>query len=696
MNMKYISRILFTMGLVFSLTACSEDALETTIPELPAKGDISVNITFAMPDTEAQTRSKVSGKEEFVHSLQMVCFDAQGLYLGIRNAQIVDAGTENPWSDTGTIKGTVPQGTSRIHFIANRNLAIPLSFNVGEKEENVMHSPELSTIWNDANHQEVCFWGYHQEETEALMKKWLAPEGQGTKSTVYLIRDRAKIVLDYEPAGAEYTVERIEWLIHNGNERGYLAPSSVDWINDGYWKVGKGDTKVADVDLNEYEGSRYSIENDDEYFDLAYQRTGTDTPKAQFLFDDDNTDINILKVILKVKYANLERPRYHVLRVKRDKTNDQGEKIIDPITGEVQSELVKIIRNQTYNVEISNLSPYVAYYTTLKDAIDGTEFVNADPEIDRTITYVNNAQYSLQILLPTETNSIVFNTEGQQQPMDFAFRLVSNPSESGAGSNNLSDFDIHWENKDQEICEKNLGLSYDSTTKQFKITATVKEGQVGNDLKDEWIVVEHKPSKLKRYIHVYVINQFRFFGDGGQPTLVQDGNDFVLSFTIPPLEADPTDENKRMYPVGLYPIDVKFTTNTLKAYGVEKGEKDYGLFGVGVEPTLADKGDLKYDLRKEANFENYNATTNPKSSTNTADILHWYFQQADKPWDYWYTYSVKSYPTNGRVNIYFEDVRSNIHYDDQGNTQNRIKEVGLFMSIKYFGKIYSFQVTGLN
>lgn len=695
--MKYISRILFTMGLAFSLTACTEDALETTIPELPAKGDISVNITFAMPDAEAQTRSKVSGEEKRVHTMQMVCFDANGLYLGIRNAEI----TPDETVDKGTIKGTVPQGTSRIHFIANRKLTIPLSFNVGETEENVMHSPELSTIWNDANHQEVCYWGYHKETSATLMEGWLKPEGQDAKNTVYLIRDRAKIVLDYDPDGAEYTVEKIEWLIHNGNERGYLAPSSVDWSNDGYWKVGKGNTntKVADVDLNEYTDSRYSIIDDDGNFDLAYQSTGTDTPKAQFLFDDDNTDINILKVILKVKYANLERPRYHVLRVKRDKTNDQGEKIIDPITGEVQSELVKIIRNQTYNVEISNLSPYVAYYTTLKDAIDGTEFVNSDPEIDRSITYINNTQYSLQILLPTETNSIVFNSVGEQQPMDFAFRSVSNPSQSGADGDDLSDFDIHWENTKQEICENNLGLSYDSTTKQFKITATVKEGQVSDDLKDEWIVVEHTPSGLKRYIHVYVINQFQFFGTGGQPTLVQDGNDFVLSFTIPPLEVDPNDQNnpnKLMYPVGLYPIDVKFTTNTLNAYGVKKGEKDYGLFGVGVEPTLKDKGDLKYDLTKEANFENYNAITNPKSSTNTNDILHWYYQQADKPWDYWYTYSVKSYPTDGKVKIYFEDVRSHIHYDDQGNTQNRIKEVGLFMSIKYFGKIYSFQVTGLN
>ena len=121
--MKYISRILFTLGLVLGLSACTEDAFETNVPGLPTKGDMSVNLTFALPDVEAQTRSMVSGEEQRVHTMQMVCFDANGGYLGIRNAEITPSITV----DTGTIKGSVPQGTSRIHFIANRNLSIPLN-----------------------------------------------------------------------------------------------------------------------------------------------------------------------------------------------------------------------------------------------------------------------------------------------------------------------------------------------------------------------------------------------------------------------------------------------------------------------------------------------------------------------------------------------------------------------------------------
>lgn len=86
-------------------------------------------------------------------------------------------------------------------------------------------------------------------------------------------------------------------------------------------------------------------------------------------------------------------------------------------------------------------------------------------------------------------------------------------------------------------------------------------------------------------------------------------------------------------------------------------------------------------LTDEDNFEtNFNS---PVSSTNyNADRTHWYFQQADNYWDFWYTYSLKDYPTDGIVNIYFKDVRQNIKYAT-------VQDVGLFLYVEYFGKKYS-------
>ena len=660
MNMKYISRILFTVGLVLGLTACTEDALETIGPKLPANGDMSVNITFAMPDAEAQTRSKVSGEEKRVHTMQMVCFDANGLYLGIRNAEITpDAG---PTPDTGKIKGTVPQGTSRIHFIANRKLTIPLNAIVGTPETEVMASEELSTFWNDLDHQEVCYWGYHKEANAAAMEAWLNPTSAAGTSKVYMVRDRAKVVLTYDPTGAQVPVTKIEWLIHNGLERGYLAPTEAFWGNDSYYEQSSvaGAGYVSKAGMNPYpDGKRYSLwisadENDDDNFDVAYQSTGTYESKPQFLFDDDNEAIDDLKAILKVTYTVSGSPKtvYHVLKL-----ND-NDKV-----------LYNVVRNNTYYINAKLLSPDVAYYETLEKAINGNEFVNADIEVDRSITDINDEDYTLQILLPTETTSIVFNTEDTYD-LDFAFRTVEDVTVSG--STDPDDFEVKWE-KSQTFCTDPT-LSYVPETKQFQIHTKVIDGQLSDQLQSEWIVVKHKESGLTRYIHVYVINQFKYLGN---PTLKSAGNgEYVLNFKIPPTESD--NPNDPIYPVGLYPIDVKFTTNTLNAYGTTQGTTDYGLFGVAVEGTSK--------LTNSTNFETgYNT---PVSSTAASNRTHWYYQQENNWWDFWFTYSIKSYEqtNNGEVNIYFEDVKNHIQYAT-------VTDVGLFMEIKYFGKIYSMPVT---
>ena len=663
--MKYFFKILFIVGLAFGFSACSN----ILVPDVPETDEVPVLVTFSMADKALQTKSKVSGTENVVHTMQMVCFDANGQYLGIRNAEVTSNGASGTFFDTGVISGTVPQGTARIHFIANRKLDVPLSHSNGTAESVVMNSMELSTLWNDQAHQEICYWGYHSERSAEAMSTWLKP-ASGTHNVVYMIRDRAKVVLSYDATGATVPVTMIEWLIHNGRERGYLAPAEDNWSNTGYYgnSTVEGHTSelISTAGIHEYKTSgRYSLwrsatDNDDDKFDVAYQSSGTYTAQPQFLFDDDNADIDNIKVILRVTYTVDGSPltRYHVLRL-----NDDDQVKYD------------IVRNNTYYIKCKLLSPDVAYYETLKEAIDGEEFVNADVEVDRTIPDINDDQYALQIKLPNEGTSIVLNTESSHT-MDFVFRMVGDLNTSG--STDPADFEVKWE-KSQTFCENALPVTYNPITKQFTITATVKEGQITQNLQDEWIVVKHKASGLTRYIHVYVIDQFRY---KLYPTLKKAGDDYVLSFQLPPmehsrfLEDGSPDPTELIYPESLYPIDVKFTTNTLNAYGITQGTTNYGLFGVAVESTSG--------LVTVENFETgYNS---PVSSTSTDDIAHWYFQQGGKFWDYWYTYNLKTYPTDGIVNIYFKDVRSNIKYAT-------VADVGLFMYVEYFGKNYSIPVT---
>lgn len=684
--MKYFFRLLLIVVASYGLSACTE----ALVSEEPASDEMPVKIYFCMAQKSVQTKSMVKGEENVVQTMQLVCFDANGQYLGIRKATVMSSGPTDdgvypPYFDQGIIKGTVPEGTARIHFIANRNLSIPLSFSNGTSEETVMLSEELSTLYSD--NQEVCYWGYHKEANARAMNTWLNPTTPGS-SIVYMIRDRAKVVLRYDPTGEAPTVTKIDWLIHGGRDRGYLAPAPASW--ESYY----GDSivedpetqeehtyKISKAGMNQYEGSgRYSLwtsaeENEDDHFDVAYQSSGTYDPKNQFLFDDINADTD-LKVILKVSYEGYSDPVYHVLRLKKNDTSTQV------------GERYPIVRNNTYYISCSQLKPNVASYPTLEEAVKGTEYMNADVEIDRSITQVDNENYTLQILLPTETTSIVLNTPGEHT-MDFAFRLADDVETTPEGTTKDS-FEVKWENT-QSFCSSTLDVNYNSTTNQFTITATVLEGQITEHLQDEWIIVKHKASGLTRYIHVFVIDQFRYLKN---PKLTKvSETEYVLSLQIPPAKAPEDNPTAAVYPESLYPIDIKFTTNTLNAYGITSGNEEYGLFGVSVESTA--------ELVTAENFED--SFNSPVSSTNTDDISHWYFQQGGKFWDFWYTYSLKTYPINGEgteddgvVNIYFKDVRDHIKYVPQNQNNGKVRDVGLFLYVKYFGKYYSIPVTVTN
>lgn len=678
--MKYLSKLLFIAVAALGFAACADES-EIVSPGGAQPGDMPVNISFSFADKAKATRSMVSGTETKVTTMQLVCFDANGLYLGIRNAEATqDNPTATGFYDSGTIKGTVPQGTARIHFIANRNLDIPLSHNVGTAEETVMKSVELSTSYDDATHQLVCYWGYHKAASAEAMNAWLNPTS--TPSVVYMIRDRAKVILEYDKTDAPFPVQKIEWLIHNGRKRGYIAPKSTEWENyyGNSTASGHESELISTATLNEYTAEgRYSLwtsetENEDGNFDVAYNGT-TNTLTPQFLFEDDNPaqEGAYPKIIMKVTYTVSGSPKtvYHVLKL-----NDDDKVQYD------------IVRNNTYYVTCKLLSPDIAYYETLKDAIDGTEFMNADIEISRDITDVNDDTYTLQILLPTETTSIVLNTEGEHSDMHFAFRMASDVSLPG--STNPADFEVKWE-KAQTFCSAPT-LTYDANTKQFVIHTTVLEGKLSDQLQSEWIVVKHKDSGLTRYIHVFVIDQFRY-RIYPKLTRVGTGNygDCMLSFQIPPMEhtrfiPDPDnpeatipDPTELVYPQELYPIEIKFTTNTLNAYGITQGVNNYGLFGVSIESTAG--------LVTQENFENgYNS---PVSSTANADRTRWYYQQGGNFWDFWYTYQLKTCPGDlngdgnpGDVRIYFKDVRQNIQYAT-------VSDVGLFLYVEYFGKNYS-------
>ncbi len=69
----------------------------------------------------------------------------------------------------------------------------------------------------------------------------------------------------------------------------------------------------------------------------------------------------------------------------------------------------------------------------------------------------------------------------------------------------------------------------------------------------------------------------------------------------------------------------------------------------------------------------------------------WNYRDVNRPWNYWYTYTLNSKPTaliNGDTEYDTQDRIYTIYFDDVRPlraTANQATGIGLFLKIKYFG-----------
>lgn len=695
--MKYITKILGIACMALSFFACSEDSFEVFQP-MQSADDVSYSINFSLQLQEPVTRSVVYGEdggtpEVGVKTMQLLCFDASGLYLGIRPATLGSEGFE------GTIKGTVPQGTAHIHFVANRQLSPALDFPVGTPEMKVIKS--LSTMYD---HPAICYWGYRAFDTADAMNAWLKGEDVSSGKYVYMIRDRAKIKLslnDFDKIIKGCTVTEVKWKIHNGHTSGYLAPLT-GW--DQYTKVNTESKTVSNAKFSDNGSKRYSLldfVDSDSEDDIAGYFEAYENP--QYLFDDDNEvseDMKgVVKVILRVRYieGNSSKLKYFVTLVKA-----------------IDETYIDITRNYTYTLHVTGLDLDLSY-DTLEDAINGTFYANGDVDVSRDLTDINNEDYSLQIKLPTETTSIVFNmlTTGSETNDNMQFAVIK--VDDTAEDVDIKNIKVKWEHGKSDGATDGGIESYVQLQNPIVVSKgggmfyiPVKVVQLPTNLQNDWLVVEYTANNrtLRRFIHVFVINQFKFLTN---PVLSEVKNtegkvtDYKLSFQIPPTTA--TKVGDPMYPTGLYPIDVMFATNTLKAWSIDGSSEVYGSFGTSLVSTsefIDTRTSISYDLfETDSNKPKYAFESDvykQVSSNVDDDKINWWYQPYNTStkkgaWDFWYTYSVKEYPFNGTgpdddgiVNIYFKDVRSQLKYAT-------VKNVGLYLYVRYFGKIYGMNVT---
>lgn len=657
MERHLISLRLLLVFLGFSLLALS--CVEPLNGDLdrPKAGDVPVILDFTAPSEGVGTKSMVPGTENRVTVMQMICFDARGQYLGIRTVTsnetdygevVTSNGVQTDLTQEGRLIARVPEGTARIHFVANRNLTTPLEFTAGTSERVVMRSLALTTAYNDANHQEVIYWGYHREETAEAMTAWLTvaveKDDNGkihlksgvTPHRFLMIRDRARLQLTFEsgliPSGTTVT-----WLVHNGRNRGLIAPydaTKADPWSD--YVQGQGTTTnpyYANVKSTEFADSgRYTLYtsdsvNEDNHFDSkdAYQ----------YVFDDSNEKVGDtegrIKIILKLTTGSTKQ--YMVLLLR----SNAGQ--------------IPIVRNNTYVIHVKSMDG--TKYPTLKAAIEGNDFANAPVEVDRTIPTISNETYTLRVALeenPGFTYKLVHQTGPITIPFEFLNASNESPILPSSGDISADDFEVFFENKTYSWSVESVTFNNDKNRWEASVNISTIGGGAGhtNEPYTDYLVIRHKPSGMSRFVHIYAIQKFDItspdFEKLGSTTF--EGRDvYHLSFKLP-----------NTYGEDMYPINIRFATSTLDAYSDSGSNARHGTFGVEVTSTAG--------------------------VANSTSISDWNYKATS--WDYWYIYSIPSYPDGGQVDIYFKDARD--------KKETAPTSVGLFLDIPHFGDITSYHI----
>ena len=513
-----MKRTLYILASLLILAGCNDMlnvADKTNLPD----GEMAVNLVVDGPMAGPGTRSYVSGQETAISTIKMICFDGGGSYLTARDGVV--AATD---ATHGTLTGTVPANTARIHFVANFAGLDLSSFSMGALERAMMKSSQLSSGIND----DVRFWGYHKEESTAAMSAWLTG---GNK--VILLRDRAKITV----TNNDDDIASLQWTVSNGLNKGFVAAMSSSDNSNPY-----DNTYSTSTILTEYRSSgTYTLSDAESIW------TGPGAANPQFLFENANST-DPVKIIVKATYTD-GTTRYHTILLQ-----DKDKK------------MYRIYRNQSFVLTIKDL-PSKAETTSVgsdsfDDAVTTTNYSNNPfAQVAREVNEINNEEYRL-----TVEKVELFYDSGTSGTVNFTYTDLDGNGVSGISN---SDFEVSWEPKDDTDERPDVSsvttapaVTYSAST--GKGTITFPLNTITSELKFNTLQVV-APSGLTRYVDVYSITAFSF---ATAPKLVDNGTKrsvgdyqretYKLTFALP-----------ATLPNAVYPLTVKMYTGTLVPFSCD-------------------------------------------------------------------------------------------------------------------------------
>ena len=516
---------------------------------LRADGEMTVNLRVDAPMAGPGTRSYVSGTETAVSTIKMLCFDIQGAYITSREGTVTATDATH-----GTLVGSVPANTCRVHFVANFEGLDLSSFGMGSLERTVMKSPQLASGVNDA----VRFWGYHKESSAQAMAAYL-----NSSNTLVLLRDRAKVTV----INQDSDIRSIQWTISNGLNKGFVAAASAADNANPY-----DNNYTSGTILTEYRSAGvYTLTEET----AAWTAAGASNP--QFLFENSNSTAPV-KIIVKATFTD-NTVRYHTILLQ-----------------DADKKLYRVYRNQSFVLTIKDL-PSAATTTSIgsdnfADAAS-TENYSNNPfaQVAREVSEVNDETYKLTV----EDVTKIFDN-GATGTVKFTYTR----HDGTATSFSASDFEASWEPKsddderpDVSPVTTNPTVTYNATTGEGSVTFTLN--QITSELKYNTLQLV-SPSGLTRYVDVYSIGQFTF---KTAPALVDNGTKrtvsgveretYKLTFQLPELIP------------AMYPLSVKMYTDLLVPFSDNGATAPHGEFDITVGKTTS------LDATDQSAQWNYNA-----------------------------------------------------------------------------------------
>ena len=710
--------------LCFLAASCSKTEVEDNIvqvkggdPIVVADGDMPVCLGYELNvpsggGFEFDTKASVVGGDEsddYIGHMVMLCFTKEGIFLDTRSATLEgDQKDYTHYADDGTtvrfhckgrdlFVGSVPASTCRVHFIGFRTEAdaegkLPTSELQGYDELHVIKSMKLSENCDD---RDICYWGFHGENSPDDMRKWLAEaevvdgkiiysKKQG--SIVHMIRDRARVefggmndVFDVDNNPIGYKILKISWILTGGLDHGYIAPFNSSNSDDHFGNYINESTGEVNNDrltpYNETDAKRY-VATEEQMVEVWNSQTGNVSGSDLFLFEDENDVDNPPRIILKVEYMKNRNgsetdpdnlvTKYHALML---------------LNGDMEP--IRIFRNHSYVLSINALPWDGLGYSTFAEALATTSYANNPTvTIDDHVAVVSNGEYDLNL---TKGTYFLYNSPsdaGQTKTVEFKYTRTDTPN-AGVEGVTAADFKATWTTTPfPSFASEEVTVSdYDTTTGIGHVQFTLGS-IINNSLQSGVIRLRDNKTGMARFITVYTITQFSFLSsDGKAPELVKTTETQKMGDTenCPVYTLDvpiPGD-----YPVGLYPLKIRMASMTLCPY-------KYEVLSAGVSSGSSDNIDVELVSTSNGSLLDGEVLAGMEFSS---DATQWNFSDASTLWNYWYTVNIQTKPMKEENGATVEDNTEKVYRIYLADVRplraaaNQASNVGLFLKIKYFG-----------